>query len=154
MYIQFQSVLAALRQSQGAITQDCSNLRPGHTCTLHVPDHAENMIESNISGTFNINFRLTFDDGIEWMVRVRQNEVHRPPREVADPDIRTEVATLNWLKSNGKPGFLPTCLNLTLRPQVGLDIAPNPLPQPEKIDADNYELDAHRNRTSDRLLLQ
>ncbi|WVQ96983.1 hypothetical protein IAU59_004092 [Kwoniella sp. CBS 9459] len=99
----FETILVNLRQCQDSIIQDCSNLRPGHTCHLHIPESADRMNEAKIAGTFNVNLQLTFDDGVEWMVRVRQNEGHRPPPQVVDPDIRTEVATLNWLKSNGMP---------------------------------------------------
>ncbi|WVQ96994.1 hypothetical protein IAU59_004103 [Kwoniella sp. CBS 9459] len=96
-----ESIIHRLRQCQDGIIADCSGLRPGRTCTLAIPNDGDEITQSKLLGAFNVNFRLTFDDGVEWMVRVRQDEDHPGPVQVRDADIRIEVATLQWLKANG-----------------------------------------------------
>ncbi|WVF70967.1 hypothetical protein IAT40_005763 [Kwoniella sp. CBS 6097] len=127
-----EDILTRLRVCHDDIINDCSSLRPGHTCNLTIPETGDNVTQAKILGTFNVNFPLTFDDGVRWMVRVRQDEGHRAPFAVRDPDIRTEVATLNWLKASGMAvpaAWLPSHMvrGLSEGPEPPLDFFYNEL---------------------------
>ncbi|WVQ96997.1 hypothetical protein IAU59_004106 [Kwoniella sp. CBS 9459] len=107
-----------VRAYREAIYEDISRLRPGHQCALEIPQPgaAEEMFKSwNISmlGAFNVNLIINFDDGVKWILRIRQDEGHRLPRTIREANIRSEVTTLNLLKANGIPvsaAWLPSHL--------------------------------------------
>ncbi|OCF43234.1 hypothetical protein I317_02944 [Kwoniella heveanensis CBS 569] len=95
-----------LRGHQEAIYEEIRRLRPGHQCEIEIPQPGSaaevlKSLSTHMIGGFNVNFVITFRDGVKWVLRVRQDEGHRLPRSIRDASIRSEVTTLNLLKANG-----------------------------------------------------
>ncbi|WVF70962.1 hypothetical protein IAT40_005758 [Kwoniella sp. CBS 6097] len=97
-----------LRAYQDEMRKEVSRHRPGHHCVLNIPEPgaAKEALESwrsHMLGACNVNFIISFDDEVKWILRVRQDENHRLPRIIREANIRSEVTTLNLLKANGVP---------------------------------------------------
>ncbi|WVQ96999.1 hypothetical protein IAU59_004108 [Kwoniella sp. CBS 9459] len=106
-------LLEKLRAYRETICEEVSRLRPGPSATLEIPEDAAEMVDgkSQMLGGFNVNFIIRFEDGVKWILRVRQDRYHRLPRIIREANIRSEVTTLNVLKVNGLPvagGWLPS----------------------------------------------
>ncbi len=69
-------------------------LRPGHSCTVHLPD----TIRDLPMGGINVHMPITFDDGIRWLARVRQRRLASPLREVEKVITENEVETMMVLR--------------------------------------------------------
>ncbi|WVQ65203.1 uncharacterized protein L199_003376 [Kwoniella botswanensis] len=92
------------------ILGDVKQLRPSSNCTLHLPEDYEALQKSKWYAAYNIHFLMEFDDGIKWLIRVRQNQGHRLPSQITEPGIQSEVATLQVLRDYGIPvpeAYLP-----------------------------------------------
>ncbi|WRT65963.1 uncharacterized protein IL334_002914 [Kwoniella shivajii] len=112
----FGNLLEQLRQHERFIINEAQQLRPGCPCALTVPMNVDAFVEANQNAGFNLHFNLNFDDGVKWLLRVRQNRGHRPPKEIANTDISSEVATLKVLREKGIPvpeAFFPPALSNT-----------------------------------------
>lgn len=84
------------------IGQQAKLLRPGHECTLHFPsDWTLLQAHTEMYSGFNIHILLDFDDGVRWVVRVRQAHIDRPPKVIGDMVTKSEVITLRVLKKGG-----------------------------------------------------
>ncbi|WWD05439.1 hypothetical protein V865_003516 [Kwoniella europaea PYCC6329] len=83
------------------ILRDVKQLRPTSNCTLHLPEDYETLQKSKWYAAYNVHFLMEFDDGVKWLIRVRQDRGHRIPHEVREADIKSEVATLQRLRSGG-----------------------------------------------------
>ncbi|WWC60613.1 uncharacterized protein I303_103187 [Kwoniella dejecticola CBS 10117] len=65
-----------------------------------LPSDAESMVDDTMNGGVNYHFPLVFDDGIKWLVRVRQNPAGLSPIDFEQAVTRSEVATLRYLHSH------------------------------------------------------
>lgn len=93
---QFESIFSLLDLPK--IVQQAQTFRPGHTCRILPEDiRRENLIAH---GT-NIHFRLTFDDGKQWMVRLRQMGHGCHPHEAMRTTALSEAATFRALREGG-----------------------------------------------------
>ncbi|WVF70961.1 hypothetical protein IAT40_005757 [Kwoniella sp. CBS 6097] len=103
MHLWLENLLEKLQVHRNAIYEDVSRIRPNRTCTLDIPENADAMLEREwrMLGSFNVNFIMTFDDGVKWVLRIRQDRGHRLPRVIREANIRSEVTTMNLLKANG-----------------------------------------------------
>nr|XP_018265027.1 uncharacterized protein I303_03209 [Kwoniella dejecticola CBS 10117]OBR87185.1 hypothetical protein I303_03209 [Kwoniella dejecticola CBS 10117] len=54
-------------------------------------------------GGINVHFPMVFDDGIKWLIRIRQADNGIPPLAILDTTARSEVCTLQVVKSFGLP---------------------------------------------------
>ncbi|WWC88164.1 uncharacterized protein L201_003069 [Kwoniella dendrophila CBS 6074] len=81
--------------------KEAETFRPGHTCLMDIPPDYETLQRSKWFAAWNLHFLLTFEDGVRWLLRVRQNRGHRLPSSITTPVIQSEVATLNVLKNFG-----------------------------------------------------
>ncbi|WVF70965.1 hypothetical protein IAT40_005761 [Kwoniella sp. CBS 6097] len=111
-----EDLFVKLRGHRDSIYDEVSRLRPGHVATLEIPESAAEMVDGKwrMLGGFNVNFILTFEDGVKWILRIRQDQNHRLPRIIREANIRSEVTTLNTLKANGLPvagAWLPSYLD-------------------------------------------
>ncbi|WWC68363.1 uncharacterized protein I206_102288 [Kwoniella pini CBS 10737] len=106
----FGSVLDLVKQYHPHFINELRILRPDQTCTLSIPDSVDQLIDQTEGSGFNFHFLITFEDGVKWMLRIRQNRGHRPPLAITNAVIQSEVATLNLLKGEGIPvpqAYLP-----------------------------------------------
>ncbi|WVQ96995.1 hypothetical protein IAU59_004104 [Kwoniella sp. CBS 9459] len=106
----FTDVLDLMRESIEWFRVELKALRPRHECTITLPEDVDAFMDATKNSGFNYHFRITFDDGVEWFLRVRQNRGPRPPREIAHAVVSSEVTTLNELHERGIPvpkAFLP-----------------------------------------------
>ncbi|WVQ81435.1 hypothetical protein IAT38_003559 [Cryptococcus sp. DSM 104549] len=96
----FQYTLAWL--DSRLIVEQAQALRPGHTCILTIPS-LDYIFKDDKWRTSNMNLHLplVFDDGVKWMVRVRQWRASNPPAALQMQITESEVATLQFLKANG-----------------------------------------------------
>nr|XP_019007641.1 uncharacterized protein I206_07656 [Kwoniella pini CBS 10737]OCF46422.1 hypothetical protein I206_07656 [Kwoniella pini CBS 10737] len=77
---------------------------------MSIPPDYQTLKTSKWFAYCNVHFLITFDDGVKWLLRVRQNRSHRLPTALTTPVIKSEVATLMLLKSKGVPvpaAYLP-----------------------------------------------
>ncbi|WVW80452.1 hypothetical protein I302_102434 [Kwoniella bestiolae CBS 10118] len=70
-------------------------MRPGHGCTIDIPDGTDDLLE----GGFNIVFEITFDDGVKWVARVRKQSFKSPPGEIRSMIHQSEVESMKILYS-------------------------------------------------------
>ncbi|WVW80453.1 hypothetical protein I302_102435 [Kwoniella bestiolae CBS 10118] len=97
---QYTILLNKLENSRTAITSSAESLRPGQQCSLDLPASAQTILDDErVFGALNIHFPLTFDDGVKWLIRVRQAHNGIPPMAVLDHTAKSEVVTLRSLKS-------------------------------------------------------
>ncbi|OCF56708.1 hypothetical protein L486_05562 [Kwoniella mangroviensis CBS 10435] len=89
-----------IKTHQAALEKEISTIRPGHTCSLIIPQ-LEDLIKSKWYAGFNVHFLITFEDDVDWLLRVRQPYGPSPPQEISDIVMTIEVTTLNFLKANG-----------------------------------------------------
>jgi len=83
------------------ITEEAMQLRPGHTCTVDIPDNVEAIIDADLYNGINGHFPVAFDDDVKWLLRVRQIRHTDPIPEVLDMVTLSEVTTLRTLKAAG-----------------------------------------------------
>ncbi|KAK6907646.1 hypothetical protein I203_101644 [Kwoniella mangroviensis CBS 8507] len=93
-------ILEQIKTHQAALEKEISTIRPGHTCSLIIPQ-LEDLIKSKWYAGFNVHFLITFEDDVDWLLRVRQPYGPSPPQEISDIVMTIEVTTLNFLKANG-----------------------------------------------------
>jgi len=73
-------------------------LRPGHTCQV-LPEDIDR--DNLIAHGTNIHFRLTFDDGKKWLVRLRKIDHGREPHGAMRTTALSEAATFRALREGG-----------------------------------------------------
>nr|XP_018265006.1 uncharacterized protein I303_03188 [Kwoniella dejecticola CBS 10117]OBR87164.1 hypothetical protein I303_03188 [Kwoniella dejecticola CBS 10117] len=103
-------LLDKVKSREDVFVEQAQHLRPRHTCTLDVPPDYANLKASKWFAYCNVHFLIRFDDGVKWLLRVRQTRSHRLPSALTAPIIQSEVATLTVLKNGGVPvpaGFMP-----------------------------------------------
>ncbi|WWC96667.1 hypothetical protein V866_003539 [Kwoniella sp. B9012] len=79
-----------------------------------IRDYVERRKSMLSDNTLQCPFQAGVRDGIKWLLRVRQDRRHQPPKIITQYSIDSEVATLNTLKKGGilvPEGFIPvrTC---------------------------------------------
>jgi hypothetical protein len=83
-----------------AILRAASEFRPGHTCTFPAQPWTKNT--DYIAHGTNLCLFLTFDDGVKWVMRMRQSAAPRsPPPEGAKQALLSEAATFKYLHDQG-----------------------------------------------------
>ncbi|KAK5998446.1 hypothetical protein PT974_00825 [Cladobotryum mycophilum] len=85
-----------------ALISRASELRGGMPCT--VPD-LEYDAETRLSvmGGMNYHIEITFNDGVQWMARIRQADATSPPPKVRDYIMKSEIATYMFLEKTKLP---------------------------------------------------
>ncbi|WWC96661.1 hypothetical protein V866_003533 [Kwoniella sp. B9012] len=95
-------ILEQIKSHQATLEREVSTIRPGHTCSLIIPK-LEDLVKSKWYAGFNVHFLITFEDDVNWLLRVRQPHGPSPSQEISDIVMTSEVTTLNFLKANGIP---------------------------------------------------
>ncbi|WVQ80531.1 hypothetical protein IAT38_002636 [Cryptococcus sp. DSM 104549] len=96
----FQYLLAWLDPS--VIIDQAQSLRPGHSCTLYIPSSNEVVDAEQLMYTaMNLHLPIVFDDGVKWVVRVRQYSSAKKPAQISERVAQSEVTTLRLLKASG-----------------------------------------------------
>ena len=54
-------------------------------------------------GGMNYHIPVCFCDGVEWICRIRRDNVSSPPRDIQNAILLSEVATLDFLASTKVP---------------------------------------------------
>ncbi|WWC88159.1 uncharacterized protein L201_003064 [Kwoniella dendrophila CBS 6074] len=98
----FQSILDQVVKHQDHFTKELKILRPNNTCKLTIPT-LQKLIEDHLRSCYNLHILITFDDGVKWLLRIRQRTHHRPPTELVLAELNSEIATLNVLNKTGLP---------------------------------------------------
>lgn len=97
---QFQATLDDVDRE--ALQRRVAELRPGHQCSISLPDRAQDIPEG-LMGGFNLHATLRFDDEVEWLVRLPGYARGRGSREVATRIRHCEVLTHEVLSCVGVP---------------------------------------------------
>jgi hypothetical protein len=79
-----------------ALKNELTILRPGHTAEITMPDITE--IDEECHGGLNIHLPISFDDGVEWMLRLSAYDRDPPPMGLLEYKRRSEVATMMALR--------------------------------------------------------
>ncbi|WVF70950.1 hypothetical protein IAT40_005745 [Kwoniella sp. CBS 6097] len=88
--------LLQLVKSSNIVTV-ASSMRENIPCTIEIPED----IYNHVQGGYNLLFPIHFEDGIRWLVRIRQQD-NRPPLELMNRMIvESEGETLRILKEHG-----------------------------------------------------
>lgn len=85
------------------LAQQASKLRPGHTCTARLPTSWKQAWAIGLASQLNTHFFIDFDDGVKWLVRIRERKPWSPPLEMQLRIDESEVATMQALKGAGLP---------------------------------------------------
>ncbi|WWC68366.1 uncharacterized protein I206_102291 [Kwoniella pini CBS 10737] len=96
-------LIEQLRLHSPTILEQASELNSNKKCTLTIPENADQLLDSGLLAGFNVHFMIEFEDGIKWLLRVRQDQGHPLPLQIRKANIESEVATLNTLKAGGIP---------------------------------------------------
>ncbi|WWD05424.1 hypothetical protein V865_003501 [Kwoniella europaea PYCC6329] len=98
----FTSLLNSLSLEKDRITEESQRVRPGRTCILQLPPDSQSMYDAkNMYNGINPHFPIIFDDGVKWLLRVRQSHNGYPPHEIQRFVVRSEVTALTILKNGG-----------------------------------------------------
>ncbi|WWC60607.1 uncharacterized protein I303_103181 [Kwoniella dejecticola CBS 10117] len=98
---QFESLLQHLRQLRPSIEQDAERIREGCSATLSIPIDAQSMVDSKMWNGINIHLVIFFDDGVKWLLRLKQDHGDYPPFEIRHAVLDSEITTLRLLKRAG-----------------------------------------------------
>ncbi|WRT65979.1 uncharacterized protein IL334_002930 [Kwoniella shivajii] len=100
----YDALLTEIRQAQPDIVKNIEHLRPGHSFTFSLPDGGTEMSsQSDMHGATNYHIPISFDDGVKWLLRVRQSTNGVPPYDFQQAVTVSEVRTLQILKEKGMP---------------------------------------------------
>ncbi|WWC60599.1 uncharacterized protein I303_103173 [Kwoniella dejecticola CBS 10117] len=95
----YTSLFTAVRSHQTGIEHAAEALRPGHRSQLLTPDDPLQMADNtSVQGSINFHVPLVFDDGLKWLVRIRQDHHSDSILAIQKQVMQSEVVTLNWLK--------------------------------------------------------
>jgi len=94
--------------NHSVLEQDLAVLRPGHSFVVKLPKTEDEIHAALNGGSYNLHYHITFDDGVQWMLRVRKDlsRVHRTKPgvtyvEYCWDDIEREVTALQVMFANG-----------------------------------------------------
>jgi len=74
-------------------------LRPGHECSVKRPKTAQEIFDQ--AGGTNYHVPIDFDDGVQWLARVRRISNTQPPVINIRRTMDSEIATMQALFSAG-----------------------------------------------------
>ncbi|KAF9884428.1 carboxyl methyl esterase activity protein [Aspergillus nanangensis] len=60
-------------------------------------------IRSSVMGGMNYHVEILFDDGVQWLARIRRLNATSPPPDLRDYIVQSEVATLQFLSKTNVP---------------------------------------------------
>jgi hypothetical protein len=72
------------------------HLRPGHKCTLQLPDDLLSL-PLNLVGSLNLHIVVTFDDGVEWLIRLTGYPLGPVPASIGIRTLESEALTYKVL---------------------------------------------------------
>ncbi|KAG5649269.1 hypothetical protein H0H81_004980 [Sphagnurus paluster] len=73
---------------------------------------------SSMMGGMNVHLDILFDDGTVWLACIHCTTAVTPPRDVQDCILRSEYATLSWLRRIGFPAPAAYGYGLTAEPNI------------------------------------
>ncbi|KAI1423343.1 hypothetical protein F5Y12DRAFT_786085 [Xylaria sp. FL1777] len=85
-----------------ALEARASHLRDGIPCSIP-PLHYDRSKRSSVMGGMNYHVDICFDDGVEWIARIRRFNATSPPPVLRDFIAQSEVATLKFLEKTAVP---------------------------------------------------
>lgn len=85
-----------------AIIARAEQLRPGHKCTVKVPENATE-IDYLLTGSYNIHLTLRYDDDVTWLIRFPGLPYGPQPAEIVAAVLESEVVTYEVLRTMGLP---------------------------------------------------
>ncbi|WWC88173.1 uncharacterized protein L201_003078 [Kwoniella dendrophila CBS 6074] len=95
--IRFAQLLDKIGAIQSQIISAAEAIRSGHTCIIELPSSAKNMVKNkNMYNGMNIHFPIIFDDGLKWLLRVRQCHNGQPPLEIQQFITRVKLQVWNY----------------------------------------------------------
>ncbi|WVQ96998.1 hypothetical protein IAU59_004107 [Kwoniella sp. CBS 9459] len=107
------SVTELIRDNMDWFENELKILRPDHVGSITLPDDLKAFLEAARGSGFNYHFHISFEDGVEWLLRVRKNEWGRTFPEVTRQGVESEVSALQLLRENCMPvpeAFFPPSL--------------------------------------------
>ncbi|KAI3339470.1 hypothetical protein F4824DRAFT_455494 [Ustulina deusta] len=90
------------RIDTAALGARASCLRDGMPCSIP-PLHHGRANRSSVMGGMNYHVTICFDDGVEWIARIRRFNATSPPPVLRDYIVQSEVATLKFLEHTAVP---------------------------------------------------
>ncbi|KAL5344008.1 hypothetical protein BJX70DRAFT_393430 [Aspergillus crustosus] len=86
-----------------ALLSRASELRGGIACSIPRSLEYDKSKRRSVMGGMNYHIEILFEDGIRWMARFRRTNATSPPPELQDYIMRSEVATLRFLRQTKVP---------------------------------------------------
>ncbi|KAB8210694.1 hypothetical protein BDV34DRAFT_209340 [Aspergillus parasiticus] len=75
----------------------------GITCSLPQPLLDDRSARSSVMGGMNYHIEILFNDGVQWLARIRRFNATSPPPDLRDYIMRSEVETLQFLSKTKVP---------------------------------------------------
>ncbi|KAI1363277.1 hypothetical protein F5Y08DRAFT_354431 [Xylaria arbuscula] len=85
-----------------ALATRASALRNGTPCSIPPLSYGREK-RSTVMGGMNYHISICFDDGVEWIARIRRFNATSPPPELRDYIVQSEVATLKFFEKTTVP---------------------------------------------------
>ncbi|OKL63650.1 hypothetical protein UA08_00075 [Talaromyces atroroseus] len=95
-----------------------SSLRGGLRCTTPTALQYDRSQRSTVMGGMNYHIEIQFEDGVSWLARIRRVNVTSPPPNLRAHIMRSEIATLQFLRKTNVPA--PKVLVMTLMKETQL----------------------------------
>ncbi|KAJ6050201.1 uncharacterized protein N7446_005561 [Penicillium canescens] len=86
-----------------ALTSRASYLRNGIGCSILQKLQYDPSTRNSVMGGMNYHVEISFEDGISWLARIRRFNVTSPPLKLQEFIMRSEVATLEFLRETKIP---------------------------------------------------
>ncbi|WWC88189.1 uncharacterized protein L201_003094 [Kwoniella dendrophila CBS 6074] len=107
----FTRLLEKVQNAESQIVSQAKTIRPGYKCELKLPVNSHDMLDNkNMYNGINVHFSIIFEDGVKWLLRVRQLHQFSSPSEIIEFVTNSEVTVLNLLRKGDIPvpgGWLP-----------------------------------------------
>ena len=78
-----------------------SALRSGHSCEIEIPKTVDEMIEAGLFNQCNGHFPVLFDDGVKWLLRIRQITKQSATGDMQRIVTASEAETMRVLNKAG-----------------------------------------------------
>ncbi|WWC68350.1 uncharacterized protein I206_102275 [Kwoniella pini CBS 10737] len=97
----FERLLKDVRDRSHQIIAEARHFRPDFQCELQIPPDAQTMLDKKkMYNGINIHFPLIWEDGVKWLLRVRQAQDGYPPAEIQQSVTNSEITVLCILNRN------------------------------------------------------